>query len=208
MIIGMCYKGQKSVWSGVAPRSFRRVHCCVQCGSVALCVRAARRRPAASARGAMNIAAVVASARLRLRVWSYAFAEAVPKTRQRLHLPPQAAGTDSSECSSSSSSATVRTDAALAARILDESISSGVPLASILLSSLFLAAAKAVRLEQESPSHGSHQNRPMGVRAQRGFVLGIVCLVMALLSGSAESKAIRYFCSIYAVVAGEYTVYR
>lgn len=163
-------------------------------------------------RGAMSTTTVGASARLRLRLWSYALAEAIPKTRQRLHLSPQEAGTNvTSECrtsTTSSGSAAFRIDAALAAKLSDESISRGIPLASILLASLFLAAAKTVRLEQEALSNGSLQNRPFAVRAQRGFVLGIVCLVMALLSGSAESKAMRYFCSFYAVIAGKLTAHR
>eukprot|EP00904_Undaria_pinnatifida_P011295 jgi/Undpi1/7296/HiC_scaffold_22.g09769.m1 len=160
----------------------------------------------------MSTTTVGASARLRLRLWSYALAEAIPKTRQRLHLSPQEAGTNvTSECrtsTTSSGSAAFRIDAALAAKLSDESISRGIPLASILLASLFLAAAKTVRLEQEALSNGSLQNRPFAVRAQRGFVLGIVCLVMALLSGSAESKAMRYFCSFYAVIAGKLTAHR
>lgn len=208
MIICMSCKGTKTlglvlVAPRLAPTELPVQWAVWQCGSVCQsCVT----QPAASARGAMTTAAVVVSARLRLRVWSYALAEAIPKSRQRLHIAPLEAGTGISECNSSS--ATFRIDAALAARLSDERVSRGVPLASILLSSLFLAAARAVRLEQEGPLHGSLHNRPMGVRAQRGFILGIVCLVMALLSGSAESKAMRYFCSIYAVVAGEYIIYR
>ena len=202
-------QGDKNTWFGAGCAAFcsSRASCAAvqwavwQCSVCQSCVA----QLAASARGAMNTTAVVASARLRPRLWSYALAEAIPKSRQRLHIAPEEAGTSSRECSSSV--ATFRIDAALAARLSDERVSRGVPLASILLSSLFLAAARAARLEQEDPPHGTLQNRPMGVRAQRGFILGIVCLVMALLSGSAESKVMRYFCSIYGVVAGEYTVY-
>ncbi|CAM9149624.1 unnamed protein product [Choristocarpus tenellus] len=39
-------------------------------------------------------------------------------------------------------------------------------------------------------------------RVWRAVVLMVVCVVMALLSGIIESKALRYFCSIYAVLSG------
>lgn len=139
-------------------------------------------------------------ARRQVRLWIYVLAEFIPQTRQRLCLPlaPPTEREPSCGCSVTLDATTTRT-------LLDECLSRGVSLDSVLLASLFLAAAEAVRVERTSVASrrgGDAAARPFAIRAQRGVVLGLVCVVMALLSGSAESKAMRYFCSVYAVIAG------
>lgn len=66
------------------------------------------------------------------------------------------------------------------------------------MASLFMAAAEAVGLAGQRLA----PEEPFRVRLQRTLVLGLVCFVMTLLSGSVDSKALRYFCSFYAVFAG------
>lgn len=138
-------------------------------------------------------------------MWIYVLADFIPQTRQRLCLPLAPPTEREPSCSCS-----VTLDATTTRKILDECVSRGVSLDSVLLASLFLAAAEAVRVEGVSVASrrggGDAAARPFAIRAQRGLVLGLVCVVMTLLSGSVESKAMRYFCSFYAVVAGTFFV--
>lgn len=159
------------------------------------------------------------------RLWGYALRELAPITRQRVHLPDLATKTNAAHTSTNVTEirphrATL--DRGTTRRLLDECSSRGVPLESALLASLFLAAAAAVSTAEKTRPAGSQaqplggedsrgggsggdagSSIPLGIRVQRASVLGIVSVVMALLSGSIDSKALRYLCSIYAVFAGK-----
>lgn len=151
-------------------------------------------------------------------LWSYVLAELVPFMRQRLHLasiPEQtksdhcnSGSTSSSSSSSSGSSCRCTLDAGSTRRLLLMCTSRRLSLDSILLASLFLATSEAVKIEQQQTDttraggvRGTAE-KAMAMKLHKSLVLGVVCVVMAMLSGSVESKAMRYFCSLYAVVAG------
>lgn len=160
--------------------------------------------PQLSTEQGMRVA--VERARKLARFWLYTLADAIPKTRQALQLPvarPLLAKLANNTCGATTAHcATLSMDQTTTSRLRHECVSRGVPLDSVLLASLFLAAAETVRVEQAAALNGGENSPPFGLRARRASVLGLVCLVMALLSGSAESKAMRYFCSVYAIIAG------
>lgn len=128
------------------------------------------------------------------RLWGFALAEATAKTRQRLDLPTNSCAGAAAKPSSRSRFLNPQTTRSLR----DECLSRGVRLESVLMASLLMAAAEALRLagQRRAPE------APFRVRLQRALVLGLVCFVMTLLSGSVDAKALRYFCSFYAVFAG------
>lgn len=159
-----------------------------------------------------------------VRLLGYLLAEFPPATRQTLDLlysPQGDAGSSSNNdiniiSSSGSCSAAVAIDAQTTARLRGECASRGVPLESALLASLCLAAARGAAVGEEDKvpraassdgnghHHGDVSRRANDVvRLQRALVLGVVSVVMALLSGSVDSKALRYFCSFYAVFSGK-----
>lgn len=153
-----------------------------------------------------------------IRLFGYVLAEFPPATRQRLDLPCSplihASNNDISIISSGRCcSAAVAIDAETTARLRGECSSRGVPLESALLASLYLAASRAAGEEGKVPHAASEGNGVHhgnisrqtndAVRLQRALVLGVVSVVMALLSGSVDSKVLRYFCSFYAVFAGK-----
>ncbi|CAM9580310.1 unnamed protein product [Ectocarpus sp. 6 AP-2014] len=154
-----------------------------------------------------------------IRLFGYVLAEFPPATRQTVDLSfcsplSDASNNDLSITSSGRCcSAAVAIDAETAARLRGECSSRGVPLESALLASLYLAAARAVGEEGKVPraasqGNGVHEGNIShrtndAVRLQRALVLGVVSVVMALLSGSVDSKVLRYFCSFYAVFAGK-----
>ncbi|CAM9508045.1 unnamed protein product [Ectocarpus sp. 12 AP-2014] len=156
------------------------------------------------------------------RLFGYVLAEFPPATRQRLDLSSCSPLSDASNNNLSiiskgrCCSAAVAIDAETTARLRGECSSRGVPLESALLASMYLAAARAVGKEGEVPraaseGNGVHQGNISrrtndAVRLQRAVVLGIVSVVMALLSGSVDSKVLRYFCSFYAIFAGAWAV--
>lgn len=144
-------------------------------------------------------------------LWSYVLAEFVPFTRQRLHLTsiPERAKSDHCNSGSSSSSCRCTLDESSTRRLLLECTSRRLSLGSILLASLFLATSEAVRVENQQNDTTTRAGglrgtaeKAMAMKLHKSLVLGVVCVVMAMLSGSVESKAMRYFCSLYAVVAG------
>lgn len=147
------------------------------------------------------------------RLWKYIFAEALPGTKQSLQLPlPADVALDYSCWRDASSTVMISgpaaatavpinitlIDAELTRKLRAECSSRGISLDSLLLASLFLAAAQANLIEQKRAA------QPASIRYQRSLILGTICVVMALLSGSVESKLLRYFCSFYAVFAGCY----
>lgn len=160
-------------------------------------------------------------------LWGYALAELAPITRQRRCLPDVARKTNVANSSGEKPGGAphcATLDGATTRRLLDECSSRGVSLESALLASLFLASAAAVSTAEQTEGTGTQVDRhplggeggrgsvsvgaggyskPVGIRMQRASVLGIVSVVMALLSGSVDSKALRYFCSFYAVFAGK-----
>ncbi|CAM9725860.1 unnamed protein product, partial [Hapterophycus canaliculatus] len=167
-------------------------------------------------------------ARSAVRLWRYILAEGAPITRQRLHVADIATTKNDATGSTRASRTTpyrATLDPGATCRLLDECSSRGVPLESAILASLFLAAAAAAATSEQTqpidPQVGRQaldgeggrgggggrgdgsSNKPLGIRVQRAWVLGIVSVVMTLLSGSVDSKALRYFCSIYAVFAGK-----
>lgn len=143
-----------------------------------------------------------------IRQWSYLLAEAIPSRRQTLNLPLVQPPQISSRTASSSRSigsaphrtATASLDADTTRKLRAECAARGLPLDSALVASLFLAAAEAVRVERAPRI--SARGHTLSARITRFAVLGLVCVVMAVLSGSVESKLMRYFCSFYAVIAG------
>ncbi|CAN0049277.1 unnamed protein product [Ectocarpus sp. 13 AM-2016] len=153
------------------------------------------------------------------RLFGYVLAEFSPATRQRLDLSSCSPMSDASNNNLSiiskgrCCSAAVAIDAETTARLRGECSSRDVPLESALLASLYLAAARAVGKEGKVPRAASGGNRVHegsisgqtndAVRLQRALVLGSVSVVMALLSGSVDSKVLRYFCSFYAIFAGK-----
>lgn len=168
----------------------------------------------------------VADARRNLRLLGYVLAEAIPTKRQGLQIPLiptittqtttamddnnrtqhphvyHAAGPGiAASTPVQSIMSTTALGAGTASRLRAECASRGVSLDTVLLTSLFLAAADAKRIEGTRRERGK-TDRPASVRIQRGIVLGVICVVMALLSGSVDSKILRYFCSVYAVIAG------
>lgn len=152
-----------------------------------------------------------------VRLLGYVLAEFHPATRQRSDLcsPHRDAHNNNINITSGGScSAAVVIDAETIARLRGECSCRGVPLESALLASLYLAAARAVGEEDKVPrgasegkghDHGNIISRRTNdvVRLQRALVLGVVSVVMALLSGSVDSKVLRYFCSFYALFAGK-----
>lgn len=189
------------------------------------------------------------------RLWGYTLAEVVAKTQQRLHVPRPyslqdataattttavSIKTEQRSCGGGGARATLNPETTRSLR--DECLSRGLPLESVILASLFVAAAEALRVSGQTAATGTAAAAPAATtatttatpavavvdpqetchdknhdgdgyergttnaststRLQRGSVLGLVSVVMALLSGSVDSKALRYFCSFYAVFAG------
>lgn len=172
------------------------------------------------------------SIRRHLRLRAYAWAEMIPHVRQRLNLHLDSrCSLSSSTCGNGptaestlciTTSTTVVLDEGVTSRLQHRCMRRGTPVDSVLLASLFLAATEFARLDksdaiapektdqdvsdtrQHQPGRDDPRPSSLGIRLQKALVLGVVCIVMTLLSGSVESKALRYFCSIYAVVAGEH----
>ena len=181
-------------------------------------------RPAASTLRATMLSALN-SAKRAIHLWGYALAEAIPMTRQKLLLTSPPTGAENSHhcnntccrskkqvtCSNSTAgmrgsggSGMCTLDPASTRLLLQACDSRQLSLDSVLLASLFLATAEAIRVEKqhaEATKHGGEQHAK-GTRAHRGLVLGVICVVMALLSGSIEAKILRYFCCLYAVMTG------
>lgn len=170
--------------------------------------------------------AVLESSRRFFHMWRNVLTETIPLTRQRLDLPALASptlpkrnnkncfeGCNSSGNGSTSScrpSSSAILDAATTSKLRDGCAYRGMSLDSVLLAALSLAVAEAVRLERFGPCVGaeggggtiSENSKPFRARAQRALVFGFVCVAMSLLSGSIDSKVLRYFCSIYGVISG------
>ncbi|CAN0150958.1 unnamed protein product [Pylaiella littoralis] len=179
-------------------------------------------------------------------LWGSALAEATVKTRQSLQVPCPSSLRDLTTGTAENTSISERSCCCSARAVLDpdttrtlrdECLSRGVPLESIILASLFVAAAEAATVSGQTAAHviadpapapasapaaaapavavaaggtchGKHDGGTISssIRFQRGLILGLVAVVMALLSGSVDSKALRYFCSFYAVFAGAWAV--
>lgn len=160
-----------------------------------------------------------------IRLCMYVLAEAIAETRQRLQVPRPSSLADASTKRNCCRGARAILSAETTCSLRSECLSRGVPLESVILASLFVAAAETVTLSEQtavhttaaaSAPHANATSPPVDARGrghekhggstsarlQRGSVLGLVSVVMALLSGSVDSKALRYFCSFYAVFAG------
>lgn len=151
-----------------------------------------------------------------LRQWGYLISEAIPMTRQTLNLISLQGFTscstnrtatrqrqhDPTMFTAGPTTATVKVDVNTTCRLRAECATRGISLDSALLASLFLAAAEAVRTERQRKRQQHQGGNALSARLTRFLVLAMVCFVMALLSGSVESKLMRYLCSLYAVIAG------
>lgn len=143
-----------------------------------------------------------------VRLWRYALDEIIPGRKQCLQLYRPAnvtldhVGTRTTVVVfSPSASATLLVNIAIVDPVTTQILkancaSRGISLDSVLLASLFLAAAEANKADSVG------RIKPSWIHFQRSFVLGVICVVMALLAGSVNSKVLRYFCAFYGIITG------